>query len=221
MASFNPWREAPPRATTRRSSASDRARSFNPWREAPPRATPNPISTGFLAFDVSIPGGKPLHEPPTQACVCAGICWSFNPWREAPPRATESTERRWHQHCQRFNPWREAPPRATLCQLITKRFNRRFQSLAGSPSTSHVALAQFEHEFKLVSIPGGKPLHEPLAHDRGIDYAMCEFQSLAGSPSTSHTIVSDQLTFSLLCFNPWREAPPRATVISLPLGKGL
>ncbi len=186
MASFNPWREAPPRATTRRSSASDRARSFNPWREAPPRATPNPISTGFLAFDVSIPGGKPLHEPPTQACVCAGICWSFNPWREAPPRATESTERRWHQHCQRFNPWREAPPRATLCQLITKRFNRRFQSLAGSPSTSHVALAQFEHEFKLVSIPGGKPLHEP--HNGGQSRAL-----------------------QAMCFNPWREAPPRAT----------
>ncbi len=291
---FNPWREAPPRATSKRVLKRPSLRSFNPWREAPPRATNALAQAACREWQVSIPGGKPLHEPrhdgvapvtalavsipggkplheplpiryrlafsPSMFQSLAGSPSTSHPHKHVcvrvfagvsipggkplhePPKALSDAgisivsvsipggkplhEPRSASSLQSaliegFNPWREAPPRATLLSLNLSTNLSLFQSLAGSPSTSHITAASPALCKLCVSIPGGKPLHEPLAHDRGIDYAMCEFQSLAGSPSTSHTIVSDQLTFSLLCFNPWREAPPRATVISLPLGKGL
>src|SRR5579875_3279007 len=162
-------------------------------------------------MNVSIPGGKPLHEP-------LRACWSFF-W-----------------HCISFNPRREAPPRATLfgffCSVFVssvsipggKPLHEPRHSTKASPS-AHVVVSipggmplhaplgvtVRTPNQRSVSIPGGKPLHEPHDLREASNRSTSLFQSLAGSPSTSHTIVSDRLTFSLLCFNPWREAPPRAT----------
>src|SRR5579875_2222786 len=62
-----------------------------------------------------------------------------------------------------------------------------FQSQAGSPSTSHQREQELKALRKRVSIPGGKPLHEPLIRNCVISPASNVFQSLAGSPSTSHS----------------------------------
>ncbi len=114
--SFNPWREAPPRATESNCAlVPPTAMCFNPWREAPPRAT-QAVPRAALACRVSIPGGKPLHEP---------LPLGFYLLNET----------------------------------------SGFQSLAGSPSTSHC----------------------PLPCTRFFPRA--EFQSQAGSPSTSHRVM--------------------------------
>ncbi len=134
---------------------------------------------------VSIPGGKPLHEPLAL-----------------------------DMHITSYSSW--------------------FQSLAGSPSTSHLSAYSCTKSDIIVSIPGGKPLHEPLKWCvYGLSYISAvsipggkplheplkrpvaptkslEFQSLAGSPSTSHNAERGILARAT-GFNPWREAPPRAT----------
>src|SRR5579875_3727922 len=110
-----------------------------------------------------------------------------------------------------------------------------FQSLAGSPSTSHIERSLRRLAQKSVSIPGGKPLHEPHYVTRIYEsynecfnpwreappratacvlvllLALYQFQSLAGSPSTSHTVRVFLFGVRVIGFNPWREAPPRAT----------
>ncbi len=62
---------------------------------------------------VSIPGGKPLHEPLFSLGVGMRDDQGFNPRREAPPRATPVLPVFQMQPHLRFNPRREAPPRAT------------------------------------------------------------------------------------------------------------
>src|SRR5579875_850506 len=111
---------------------------------------------------VSIPGGKPLHEPPAYIRRCLSLLpQCFNPRREAPPRAT-------HYRCKteyaiaRFNPRREAPPRATS-KLWYHCYELLIVSIPGGkplhePPTS-VAFGQYYQS--CVSIPGGKPLDEP------------------------------------------------------------
>src|SRR5579875_615058 len=86
-----------------------------------------------------------------------------------------------------------------------------FQSLAGSPSTSHVERVTDSLNALIVSIPGGKPLHEPRRLATMHHRHDTSFQSLAGSPSTSHTVRVFLFGVRVIGFNPWREAPPRAT----------
>src|SRR5579875_3346432 len=86
---FNPWREAPPRATgvTSTQVSTDQKVSIpggKPLHE--PRCLQG-IQSDLVVF-VSIPGGKPLHEPLALLPVLVGAIHGFNPWREAPPRAT-------------------------------------------------------------------------------------------------------------------------------------
>src|SRR5579875_1297251 len=144
---FNPWREAPPRATSKRVLKRPSLRSFNPWREAPPRATNALAQAACREWQVSIPGGKPLHEP-----LPIRYRLAFSP--------------------------------------------SMFQSLAGSPSTSHPHKHVCVRVFAGVSIPGGKPLHEPRS-----------------ASSLQSALIEG--------FNPWREAPPRATLLSLNLSTNL
>jgi hypothetical protein len=112
MRCFNPRREAPPRATSLPTSLWSYPQGFNPRREAPPRATKFMSMLSKDIPKVSIPGGKPLHEPPAGLCVEILRFPGFNPRREAPPRATTTT----------------------LAKTVRA---YKFQSQAGSPSTSH------------------------------------------------------------------------------------
>src|SRR5579875_2029806 len=85
---------------------------FNPWREAPPRATHNGASAAIITFGFQSLAGSPSTSHPELEILWVKFNFSFNPWREAPPRATPITYRK-GAHGISFNPWREAPPRAT------------------------------------------------------------------------------------------------------------
>src|SRR5579875_2096439 len=135
---------------------------------------------------VSIPGGKPLHEPLFSLGVGMRDDQGFNPRREAPPRATQCPCSSRQVQAVRFNPRREAPPRATRERLSLASMPRKFPSLAGSPSTSHLSADMRRWYEFFVSIPGGKPLHEPHNSLAGAYFKRGRFQSLAGSPSTTH-----------------------------------
>src|SRR5579875_3807213 len=110
---------------------------------------------------VSIPGGKPLHEP-------LGV---INAAAHKKPE---------------------------------------FQSQAGSPSTSHRESSVAELNGPTVSIPGGKPLHEPRR-----DSFMCSdargVSIPGGKPLHEPLSILDKVQALKISFNPWREAPPRAT----------
>src|SRR5579875_3251543 len=89
-------------------------------------------------------------------------------------------------HQRRFNPWREAPPRATT--LSAEYWREPLVSIPGGkplhePRQKGTAWVMGTDA---VSIPGGKPLHEPRDSRRGVSAYHAGFQSLAGSPSTSH-----------------------------------
>src|SRR5579875_2359565 len=113
---------------------------------------------------VSIPGGKPLHEPPGRLRRRSALIKKFQSLAGSPSTS-------------------HAASRASRAIWLFL-----FQSLAGSPSTSHLLCYQYWLARSTVSIPGGKPLHEPLA-------------------------LLPVLVGAILGFNPWREAPPRATLI--------
>ncbi len=134
---------------------------------------------------VSIPGGKPLHEP-------LGV---INAAAHKKPE---------------------------------------FQSQAGSPSTSHRESSVAELNGPTVSIPGGKPLHEPRRdpapyakqgkvsipggkplHEPHIASFMCSdargVSIPGGKPLHEPLSILDKVQALKISFNPWREAPPRAT----------
>ncbi len=111
-----------------------------------------------------------------------------------------------------FNPRREAPPRATS-KLWYHCYELLIVSIPGGkplhePPTS-VAFGQYYQS--CVSIPGGKPLHEPPSSPVFSTEDNRMFQSQAGSPSTSHPPPPTRIGQARRRFNPRREAPPRAT----------
>src|SRR5579875_1195899 len=122
------------------------------------------VSDGIVpvAHSVSIPGGKPLHEPPKVFLHGAVII----------DRVSITGGK----------PLHEPLDLCQCCQSISK----KFQSQAGSPSTSHRPDCALKSSGFQVSIPGGKPLHEP--------------RPLRWRKRSVH-----------ISFNPRREAPPRAT----------
>ncbi|SRR5579875_48825 len=99
-----------------------------------------PRGAFFLDFlgKVSIPGGKPLHEPLIRNCVISPASNVFQSLAGSPSTSHSGD-----------------------CHMVPAA-PTKFQSQAGSPSTSHqvdFAGVRLSHR---VSIPGGKPLHEPL-----------------------------------------------------------
>src|SRR5579875_1754150 len=87
--------------------------SFNPRREAPPRATSKLWYHCYELLIVSIPGGKPLHEPPTSPVFSTEDNRMFQSQAGSPSTSHPPPPTRIGQARRRFNPRREAPPRAT------------------------------------------------------------------------------------------------------------
>src|SRR5579875_624095 len=146
------------------------------------------VSDGIVpvAHSVSIPGGKPLHEPPKVFLHGAVIID-----RVSIPGGKPLHEPLLFQLLSGVilrvsipggKPLHE--PR-NLCQCC-QRISQKFQSQAGSPSPSHRPDCALKSSGFQVSIPGGKPLHEP--------------RPLRWRKRSGH-----------ISFNPRREAPPRAT----------
>src|SRR5579875_2001563 len=193
------------------------------------------LTDSLNALIVSIPGGKPLHEPRRLATMHHRHDTSFQSQAGSPSTS----------HCVRVGPSSGIvsvsipggkPLHEPHCSSFFVHCScHRFQSLAGSPSTSHGIALSEDEQLRFVSIPGGKPLHEPLGvtvrtpkqrsvsipggkplhepHDlrEASNRSTSLFQSLAGSPSTSHFVLQRPLQDPYYGFNPWREAPPRAT----------
>ncbi len=216
-------------------------RCFNPRREAPPRATYEIRSILQFIIKVSIPGGKPLHEPPNYGISYAVQLAKFQSQAGSPstshpgvgfvalqgstvsiPGGKPLHEPPCNQTClvayltkvsiPGGKPLHEPP----LYQSSFKSGTVPFQSQAGSPSTSHSRLSKTIRTVdENVSIPGGKPLHEPPCDVEKDRTSLKAFQSQAGSPSTSHHTTCGFLHADNESFNPRREAPPRATKWSI------